>query len=39
MYYFTRKYYSLARAKEALGYDPRDNSADWRGDEKVAADR
>jgi len=30
-----RKYYSLERAKEALGYDPKDNSADWDGEEKV----
>ena len=31
-----RKYYSLERAKEALGYEPRDNSAEWDGAEKVA---
>jgi NAD+ dependent glucose-6-phosphate dehydrogenase len=31
-----RKYYSLDRAKEVLGYDPRDNSAEWDGEEKVA---
>jgi len=31
-----RKYYSLERAKEALGYEPQDNSAEWDGDEKVA---
>jgi len=24
-----RKYYSLERAKEVLGYEPQDNSADW----------
>ncbi len=30
-----RKYYSLERAKEALGYEPRDNSAEWDADEKV----
>ena len=30
-----RKYYSIDRAKEALGYDPQDNSAEWRGDEKI----
>ncbi len=30
-----RKYYSLERAKEALGYEPRDNSAEWDGDERV----
>jgi NAD+ dependent glucose-6-phosphate dehydrogenase len=30
-----RKYYSIERAKEALGYDPVDNSAEWDGDEKV----
>jgi NAD+ dependent glucose-6-phosphate dehydrogenase len=30
-----RKYYSLERAKEVLGYEPRDNSAEWDGAEKV----
>ena len=30
-----RKYYSIKRAKEVLGYDPQDNSAEWNGDEKV----
>ncbi|WP_276258724.1 NAD-dependent glucose-6-phosphate dehydrogenase Azf [Haloglomus litoreum] len=30
-----RKYYSLERAKEVLGYEPQDNSAEWDGDEKV----
>jgi NAD+ dependent glucose-6-phosphate dehydrogenase len=30
-----RKYYSLERAKEALGYEPQDNSAEWDGEEKV----
>ncbi|WP_436935579.1 NAD-dependent glucose-6-phosphate dehydrogenase Azf [Halovenus marina] len=30
-----RKYYSIERAKEVLGYEPRDNSAEWDGDEKV----
>jgi len=29
-----RKYYSLERAKEALGYEPRDNSAEWSGETK-----
>jgi NAD+ dependent glucose-6-phosphate dehydrogenase len=33
-----RKYYSLERAREALGYDPRDNSAEWDGEEKVGDD-
>jgi NAD+ dependent glucose-6-phosphate dehydrogenase len=33
-----RKYYSLERAKEALGYEPQDNSAEWDGDEKVGRD-
>ncbi len=33
-----RKYYSLERAKEALGYDPRDNSAEWDGEEKVVTE-
>jgi len=31
-----RKYYSLEHAREVLGYDPEDNSAEWDGDEKVA---
>ena len=31
-----RKYYSLERAREALGYEPQDNSAEWSGDEHVA---
>ncbi|MDG5778172.1 NAD-dependent glucose-6-phosphate dehydrogenase Azf [Haloarculaceae archaeon H-GB2-1] len=31
-----RKYYSIERAKEVLGYRPMDNSAEWNGDEKVA---
>jgi NAD+ dependent glucose-6-phosphate dehydrogenase len=31
-----RKYYSLERAREVLGYEPQDNSAEWDGDEKVA---
>jgi len=30
-----RKYYSLERAREVLGYEPRDNSAEWDGTEKV----
>ena len=30
-----RKYYSLERAKEVLGYEPQDNSAEWDGGEKV----
>ena len=30
-----RKYYSIERAKEVLGYDPQDNSAEWEGEEKV----
>jgi len=30
-----RKYYSLERAKEVLGYEPRDNSAEWDAAEKV----
>jgi len=30
-----RKYYSLERAKEALGYEPMDNSAEWDGTERV----
>lgn len=29
------KYYSLERAKEGLGDDPQDNSAEWEGEEKV----
>jgi NAD+ dependent glucose-6-phosphate dehydrogenase len=31
-----RKYYSIERAKEVLGYEPMDNSAEWDGEEKVA---
>jgi len=31
-----RKYYSLERAKDILGYEPRDNSAEWEGEEHVA---
>lgn len=27
MYDYTRKYYSIERAKEVLGYEPVDNSA------------
>jgi len=34
-----RKYYSLERAREALGYEPRDNSAEWDGTERVSNDR
>jgi len=30
-----RKYYSIERAKEALGYEPMDNSAEWDGEERV----
>lgn len=30
-----RKYYSLERAKEVLGYRPRDNSAEWEGTEHL----
>jgi len=30
-----RKYYSLERAKEALGYEPKDNSAHFSGEERV----
>jgi len=30
-----RKYYSLERAREVLGYDPQDNSVEWDGSEKV----
>jgi NAD+ dependent glucose-6-phosphate dehydrogenase len=29
------KYYSIERAKEVLGYEPRDNSAEWDGKEKL----
>ncbi|MFB6143008.1 MAG: NAD-dependent glucose-6-phosphate dehydrogenase Azf [Halorientalis sp.] len=29
-----RKYYSLERAREVLGYEPRDNSAEWDGEER-----
>jgi NAD+ dependent glucose-6-phosphate dehydrogenase len=30
-----RKYYSLERAREVLGYDPQDNSAHFDGEERV----
>jgi len=30
-----RKYYSIQRAKEVLGYDPKDNSAEWNGRDRV----
>ena len=33
-----RKYYSLERAREVLGYDPQDNSAEWDGTERVSND-
>jgi NAD+ dependent glucose-6-phosphate dehydrogenase len=29
-----RKYYSIERARTALGYNPQDNSAEWRGAEQ-----
>jgi len=31
-----RKYYSLERAKQVLGYEPRDDSAEWDGEERVS---
>ena len=31
-----RKYYSLERARDVLGYEPRDNSAEWKADEKLS---
>jgi NAD+ dependent glucose-6-phosphate dehydrogenase len=31
-----RKYYSIERAKEVLGYDPQDNSAEWDDDDHTA---
>ena len=31
-----RKYYLIERAREVLGYDPQDNSAEWDGDERDA---
>jgi NAD+ dependent glucose-6-phosphate dehydrogenase len=34
-----RKYYSLERAKAVLGYEPRDNSAEWDGAEKAGRKR
>jgi NAD+ dependent glucose-6-phosphate dehydrogenase len=34
-----RKYYSLESAREALGYDPQDDSAEWDGEKKVAGER
>ncbi|MFB6251783.1 MAG: NAD-dependent glucose-6-phosphate dehydrogenase Azf [Halobellus sp.] len=34
-----RKYYSIERAKEVLGYDPTDNSAEWDGHDHVDGER
>ena len=34
-----RKYYSIERAREALDYDPQDNSAEWDGEEHVSGER
>jgi len=34
-----RKYYSLESARETLGYDPQDDSAEWDGEKKVAGER
>ncbi|MFA1610150.1 NAD-dependent glucose-6-phosphate dehydrogenase Azf [Halobellus rubicundus] len=34
-----RKYYSIDRAREVLGYDPQDNSAEWDGKEHVDGER
>jgi NAD+ dependent glucose-6-phosphate dehydrogenase len=34
-----RKYYSIDRAREVLGYEPQDNSAEWSGTEKTEPDR
>jgi NAD+ dependent glucose-6-phosphate dehydrogenase len=34
-----RKYYSLERAKEVLGYEPMDNSAEWDGEQKAAGEQ
>jgi NAD+ dependent glucose-6-phosphate dehydrogenase len=31
-----RKYYSLESAREVLGYDPQDDSAEWDGQKKVS---
>lgn len=33
-----RRYYSIERAREALGYEPQDNSAHWDGTEYVGPD-
>jgi len=34
-----RKYYSIERAREVLGYEPQDNSVEWDGTEKDDTDR
>ena len=36
MYDFTRKSHSIDRARDVLGYDPRDNSAHFDGEDRVA---
>jgi NAD+ dependent glucose-6-phosphate dehydrogenase len=33
-----RKYYSIDRAKEVLGYKPWDNSAEWDGTDRISGD-
>lgn len=33
-----RKYYSLERAKAVLGYEPKDNSAEWDGDRRLTGE-
>jgi NAD+ dependent glucose-6-phosphate dehydrogenase len=34
-----RKYYSIERAREVLGYEPMDNSAEWDGRERIVDGR
>ena len=33
-----RKYYSIERAKQVLGYRPQDNSAHFEGEERVVSE-
>jgi len=33
-----RKYYSLERARDVLGYDPRDNSAEFEGEKRTRSE-
>jgi NAD+ dependent glucose-6-phosphate dehydrogenase len=33
-----RKYYSIERAREVLGYESQDNSAEWDGKKRVVGE-